>query len=244
MRKFTVLLLLSTLLGACASPKLMLSERYQERPTLRSSLFSSDQEILSEEAIERILSSKIVLSENAKLAVMKFPSKSEQTRARYYYGYSYWQSEEYLKIQQQYFDTLFEPLTSSERIVEVTLLPSLLVPEDATISLLREAAVRLQADLLLVFSTNSNVYEKYAIWGKDKVKAFCTCEVVLLDVRTGVLPFTFIATEEYEGRKEKKDINNQEMRLRAENEAVMKALTTAANELVAFFESIPKSQDE
>jgi len=72
----------------------------------------------------------------------------------------YWRSEAYLKTQQEYIDTLDKALTASERVVEVVIMPSLLTPRDTTIPLLREAAVRLQADLLLIFSITSDTYYK------------------------------------------------------------------------------------
>ena len=41
--------------------------------------------------------------------------------------------------------------------------------------------MRLQADLRLVFRVRSETYSQYRFFVKDKVKAYSTCEVVLLD---------------------------------------------------------------
>ena len=209
---------------------------YKERPTLDTSLFKSDQDVLSEEAIKTILSSKITLPKKAKLAIMKFPGA--EGMAVKYYGYDYWRSEAYLKTQQEYIDLLSQKLGDSNRINEVTLLPSLLTPKDATIPVLREAAVRLQADLLLVFRISSDVYQQYKWFEKDKVKAFSTCEVVLLDIRTGLIPYTTVVTNESVQYKEKKDININETRKRAEKEAVLLSLKAIADDLRIFLTSV------
>ena len=215
----------------------MKAAAYQERPTLDTSLFKSDQGVLSEEAIKTILSSKIIIPTRAKLAIMKFPG-SEGLAVKYY-GFDYWRSEAYLKTQQEYIDLLSQKLEDSSRISEVTLLPSLLTPKDATIPILREASVRLQADLLFVYRISSDVYQQYKWFEKDKVKAFSTCEVVLLDVKTGLIPYTKVVTKESIQLKEKKDFNINETRKRAEKDAVLSSLNIIADDLKTFLRSVP-----
>ena len=175
MKRILILLPIFFLLWNCATPSYRLS-RYQDEeiPTLETSLFRSDNENLSEEAIKQILESKIKLPSNAKIALMKFPSKQGKGRASRYYGRFYWRSEDYLKVQQSYIDTLSSQLILAKKVDAIIALPSLLTPEDATISILREAAVRLQADLLLVFRISSDVYQKYRFLSKDEAKAFST----------------------------------------------------------------------
>lgn len=243
MKKLSVLAVILIFAG-CSTGKWMTSGSrpgpYIDEPVLTSSLFSSDQSVLDDEAIKAILSGKIILPANAKIAIIKFPSLQEQRRGRYYYGSLYWQSEEYQNAQERFFEALKEPLLQSDKTSEVVLLPSLMVPDKTSISILREAAVRTQADLLLVYMTNSDTYEKYRFLAKNKIKSYCTCEAVLLDIRTGIIPFTHIVTETFEGQKEDQDMNDWEMRQRAENEATAKALENLSNELVAFLESLPQ----
>lgn len=232
------------LFAGCSTGKWMTSGKlappYTEEPILTTSLFASDQSVLDDDAINAILTGRIVIPSNAKIAIIKFPSPQEQRRFGYYYSSLYWQSEEYQNAQERFYETLETPLLQSDRTSEVVLLPSLLVPEKASIPILREAAVRTQADLLLVYMTNSNYYEKYRIFKSNKIKAYCTCEAVLLDIRTGIIPFTYIVTETFEGQKEKEDMDDWEMRQRAENEATVKALAEMSNKLVAFLESLPQ----
>ncbi len=220
---------------------LMSSSEYQARPLLEASLFPSDQSVLGDDAIKRILSSKVELPEKAKVAVMKF-ALGESAAARYY-GYYYWRQEAYVKTQQEYSDALSRGLSASKRIAEVTPLPSLMTPAHASIPVLREAAVRMQADLLLVFRITSDTYYKYTVFAKDKVKAFSTCEVVLLDVRTGLVPFTRITTREKLAVKEANDLDLNETMRRAEKDAALEALNAVAEDLVGFLGSLPTKVD-
>lgn len=213
------------------------SYKFEESPTLTSSLFKSDQAVLGDEAIKQILSSKLVLPNNAKVALIKFPGS--QHGALRYYGSYYWRSEGYLKTQQRYIETVTEKLSASDRVSDVVLLPSLLTPNDATIPILREAAVRLQADLLLVYRITSDIYHRAKIFADDQVKAYSTCEAVLLDVRTGIIPFTTVITKEAQTTKEKQDLEITETMRRAESLAVLDSLETMSDKLVAFLESVP-----
>ena len=71
-----------------------------------------------------------------------------------------------------------------------------MVGGNASITQLREAAVRLQADMLLIFSLKSDIYSKYRAFAKDEAKAFATNETLLMDIRTGVIPFSNVVTRD------------------------------------------------
>ncbi len=212
---------------------------YGEQPVLTASLFKADQAVMEDAAIQRILSSKVVLAKEARIALLKFPEPRHA--ALRYYGYQYWRSEDYLKTQQEHIDTITRKLTASDRVSEVILLPSLVTPAQATIPTLREAAVRLQADLLLVFRPVSDIYYQPKLFAQDQVKAYCTCEAVLLDVRTGTIPFTTVTTRDRLEKKEKQDLSVNETMRRAETGAVLDALNAASDKLVAF---LAKASDQ
>jgi hypothetical protein len=137
-------------------------------------------------------------------------------------------------------DTLSKALLASDQIVEVTPLPSLMTPRQVSIPIIREAAVRMQADLLLVFRVSSDTYSQYRAFTKDKVKAYSTCELVLLDVRTGLVPFTRVVSRESVELKQPTDFDLTETMRRAEQEAAVEALKTAADDLVTFIKSVPR----
>ncbi|MGE5297119.1 MAG: hypothetical protein ACM3VT_20030 [Solirubrobacterales bacterium] len=205
---------------------------YSEPPALTTSLFKSDQAVLDDESVDRILSSPSVLPPSFKVALMKFPEP--RGWGLRYYGSDYWRTEDYLKTQQSYIDTISGRLTDSDRVSEVVVLPSLLTPNEVTIPVLREAAVRLQTHALVIFRITSDIYHRPKFFAQDQVKAYCTCEVVLLHVQTGVIPFTKIVTMEQSATKEKSDLDINETMRRAETAAVLASLKTVSDDLAAF----------
>ncbi|HEY2083714.1 MAG TPA: hypothetical protein VGI88_13100 [Verrucomicrobiae bacterium] len=241
--KTTCLLLLAcaaALVSGCDTMRptptpMMATADYAAKEPIETSLFPSDQAVLSDEAVARILSSKLELPTKAKLAIMKFP-ESEASR----YGRYYWRDEDYLKVQQSQMDALSQALLASDQIIEVTPLPTLMTPARVSIPVLREAAVRMQADLLLVFRVGSDTYSQYRAFSKDKAKAYSTCEIVLLDVRTGLVPFTRVITREQLELKQPTDLDLSETMRRAEEGSAAQALKTAADDLVTFVKSVPR----
>jgi hypothetical protein len=214
----------------------MATPEYAAKEPIATSLFPSDQAVMGDDAVARILSSKLELPAKAKVALMKFPDV-EGSR---YYGRYYWRDEEYLKLQQSQVDTLTQALQASDQIAEVTPLPSLMTPSRVSIPVLREAAVRMQADLLLVFRVGSDTYSQYRAFAKDKVKAYSTCELVLLDVRTGLVPFTRVVSRERLELKQPTDLDLSETMRRAEQTSAAETLKAAAEDLVAFVKTVPR----
>jgi len=207
---------------------------YQNTNVQTTSLLKAGKSTLSEEALKKILSSRVVLPKKGHLAIMRFPGP-EQT-ATSLYGNNYRRSELYLKTDSSYIDSLTTKLKKSDRIIAVTLLPALLSPADAGIPSLREASVRLQADLLLAFRISSDIYNQS---NANSVKAFSTFEAVLMDIRTGLIPYTTVVTKdnEQELSPEESDIN--EVRIRAEREAILSSLSIVADEITEFLRSVP-----
>ncbi len=228
------------LLGCKSMPQavtpVMATAEYAAKEPISTSLLPSDQAVMSDDAVGRILSSKLELPAKAKVALMKFPG-AEGSRD---YGRYYWRDEDYLKLQQSQVDTLTQALQASEQIAEVTPLPSLMTPSRVSIPILREAAVRMQSDLLLVFRVSSDTYSQYRTFAKDKVKAYSTCELVLLDVRTGLVPFTRVVSRERLELKQSADLDLSETMRRAEQASAAEALKAAAEDLVIFVKSVPR----
>ena len=130
-----------------------------------------------------------------------------------------------------------EQLQACPRLLEVSRLPSLLIPGKKSVPYLREAAARYQADLLLVYLPTTSQYTKYKSFHRDETKASCVVEALLLDVRTGIVPFSTVAVEEYAAAESPDDFSFDETRHKAEEEAVGRALVKVAEELAAFLEA-------
>lgn len=104
---------------------------------LQESLFKGDQELLSNQDIEKILTAHVSLADRHRLAVLGLNSPAIWYR-------------EIADLESQNSEHLLQALASAPQFTQVRLMPSLLVPEKRTVPYLREAAARFQADLLLI----------------------------------------------------------------------------------------------
>jgi hypothetical protein len=187
---------------------------------LQQSLFKGDQAVLSDQDIVKILGTQLILVDRHRLAILNLNATSA------------W-SEDLADAETKNFDKLLEALKVSPQLTEVRLLPSLLVPEKRTVPYLREAAARIQADLLFVYMTRIQTFRRDRFLKSDEVRAQCAAESVLLDVRTGIVVHTARATENIATKRTPADINFSETLARAESEARGKAVLSLATALTA-----------
>ena len=207
-----------------------LSQSVLELPeeTGTKSLFASDEAVLGGDTIEKILSAKISIPPKSRLAVIRF------SQSRYI-----WWSDEFMQMDQTIQGGFIEQLGKSPRLANVSLLPSLITPEKKTIPYLREAAARYQADLLLVYGSGNRFYTKSKMFRPEEVKATCIVEAILLDVRTGIVPFTAVSYQQYTIAKTKGDYGLEETYAKAEMNSVSKALKEICEKLVKYLETAP-----
>jgi hypothetical protein len=234
MKRYILLLIAFTLLfSGCAKystrPDAMASPEYQSREAIAESLFKGDQAVLSNEDIEKILSSKITLPAKAKVAILRFTQREPWAIS----------SDEMANLDENVQANFISKLASSTRVRDVAFLPSLLTPKDMTVPKLREAAARFQADLLLVYRTGSHAYSRQKVFSPDETRAYCVVEAVLLDVRTGIVAFSSLVTENYTAKKAPGEVNFSETIQKAEQEAIGRALGKIANDLAAFLNAVP-----
>lgn len=195
---------------------------YQNRALLQQSLFRSDEERLSNAEIETILSSRIQLPQSAHLTILRLGAIDETLS---------WA-----------FPTEADPfalLAATPRLARVSWLPSLLVPEKLNVPALREAAARFQADLLMVYRTPCQRFQNYRLFGDDRARTYCVAEGLLLDVRTGIIPFSTAVAREVEVREERGDVNFYETLRKAEASATAEALAELSRELAEFLAAAP-----
>ncbi|MTB50872.1 hypothetical protein [Lewinella sp. W8] len=194
---------------------------------LTSSLFTSNQSTISEEDIQRILDGTVELPEKLRVAVLNLDSY--RSRNDYYFGSYFFRS-----LQAQHFKAFSDQLGTSGRAQSVNLLPQLLVPADRNIFSLRESAVRMQADVLLVFTVGSDLYSEFKLFKRDDLKAYATAEALLLDVRTGIIVFAQTVSTEATGQREESDTGNNDVARRVQAEASAMAIEELARQLSAF----------
>lgn len=196
---------------------------------LKQSLFNGKDRTISEEGIQQILNSEIVLPDTIRIALLNYSSNSI---SRYYDAY--WNNEDYLKLQQEYIDVLEQSLKEVPNVKKIILMPKIIIGDQPNIFTLRESAVRLQADLLFIFSINSDIYHKYKVFKKNEVKAYATCESLLMDIRTGIIPHSEVITKDHLAFKSDVDIDNNELKKRAEKLAVLLTLEDIGKKLMVF----------
>lgn len=209
----------------------VLNEQAGASPALAESLFKSDQAVLSNQEIERILSSRVYAPARARVAVVRIGG-------RYPWGRTWW-SEDVAQIEQQGTDRMLAALRSSGRVEKVTVLPTMLTPMQVTIPYLREAAARVQADLLLVYRTSTQTYQRQQLFGAGDVHAYCTVEAVVLDTRSGIVTETALKTQSFSAPRTSKDLEFDETAARAEQSAIARALGQAAEQLSADLRAEP-----
>jgi len=236
MRRACLALCFALLLGGCmsatrttTSPEYMASDAYEQREPLTKSLFPGDTAVLSNEAVEQVLSSRITLPISARIAILRL---GEQT------GWMWW-SEELWRLDKQILDGLTDKLSASRRVADVMIMPALLTPDCKSVPVLREAAARCQANLLFIYRSSEQTYGKTRFLAPDEVKAWCVVEAVLLDVRTGIIPWTASTVKTYAAKKSPDDLTFGETMHRAQLTALREALVEAAADLSSFLDGVP-----
>ncbi|MFQ5424314.1 MAG: hypothetical protein ACE5F9_10085 [Phycisphaerae bacterium] len=204
----------------------MTSDSYRARPALTGSLFPGDEAVLGDKAIEKLLTSKIILPANLRLAVLRL--RSDPNRGRF--------SRAPIPHQHALVDFI-GALRACDRLSDASVLPSLLVPEKQTVPFLREAAARYQAQLLLLYRPAWTVFAKERVFGADEAKVWCRIEAVLLDVRTGTVPFTTTVSGDALAKKSKAELTFHETISKARDEAFSSALSRLASETIQFLEA-------
>jgi hypothetical protein len=223
-----VFLSLFTFLGGCAAPV-----STQSRPDAyygavevvekEGSLFAGDAETLSDDAIQRILDYRYEPPALSRIALMPFGRET----------WSSW-SEELAIAADNLQVKVLNDLRASPKVYDASYLPSILVPETRTVPHLREAAARYQADLLLVYGTYCQTFGRYRLFRRDESRAYCRVEAILLDTRTGLVPFTTVATRSFDVVESDTDKNFRETRLRAQLDATASAFGDVSTAIVAF----------
>ncbi|OQP60241.1 hypothetical protein [Niastella populi] len=229
MKYLAGLLAIVSLMSSCGSPhQLSYGGNYSD-PPITQSLFADKAATISEENIQKILDGNYSLPKQLRVALIKL----EGTQKRYYWNY--WSDEAYLKTQQAYLDSFTAKLQQSPRVIKITSIPDMLLSKaPASFTTLRESAVRMQADVVVVYAINSDIYTKYRSFKRPDVKAFATTQLIIMDVRTGLVPFTTVVTRDFMGPQNKTDIETDEARNRVQNQAVLLTINEIGDQVTKF----------
>lgn len=234
MKKLVFLLFTSTLLISCVTSREVTnpSSEYSTRDneSITQSLFNEKNSSISEENIQKILNGNFKLSENLRVAIVKLESNAFQRKY-------YWTDEEYLKTQQSYLDLFTKNLKNSGKVKTVKLIPDLLISNNLSFTNIREAAIRTQSDIVVVYSISSDIYSRYKMFSKTDIKAFATTQLIIMDVKTGLIPFTTIVTKDVQSKKQENELNDSEAINRTKNEAVLSTINEIGEQMNDFLKS-------
>lgn len=211
------------------SPSYSAQGYYTPDPPITQSLFDDKSSTISEENIKKILDGSYSLPENLRVSLVKLESTPNRR--------IYWNDEEYLKSQQEYLDLFTSKFKQSDRVQSVLKIPDLLISESPTFTNIREAAVRTQSDIVVIYSIDNDLYSKYKLFSKADIKAFATTQLIILDVRTGLIPFSTIVTREYQSKRQENELNDNEAANRIKNEAVLLTITEIGERINAFLQN-------
>jgi hypothetical protein len=180
--------------------------------------------------IDELLHYQVKLPEKNRIAILKLSTDN------------YWRfySNDFTQLNDSLVNSLITKLRGSNRVYDASFLPAMLVPEKRTVPVLREAAARFQADLLLAYRSSCQSYQKYRFIDPNEIKSYCSVEAVLLDIRSGIIVKSIVSTENFTTKKSANDTNFGETIKKSELEAVTKALGNIANETVSFLNNVPK----
>ncbi|HXH32703.1 MAG TPA: hypothetical protein VNJ01_18030 [Bacteriovoracaceae bacterium] len=208
---------------SCASMKSakdhVQTPEYQQRPKITQSYYQTGEDSFSEAQVKTLLSQKLDLPGSLKIAVANLGHESKLTTILLQEV----RSQQGVVVKDSMvaaFESIKGPM---KRIKDLSVIPEILMPTAPDLKNLRDVAAIMQADLVLILKTRSITDSKFHLLKKNESKASATMEAILLDVRSGVIPFTSVATRSAHVKKEK-DFSNEELYLRATLEAHGKAL--------------------
>jgi len=210
------------------------SPAYQARPELQEPVIRASDAMLSEEAIRVLLSTRVAIPGRAKLAVAGLAGRSVSTAEHSWYA-----APEFLQRRREHLETFVASLRETGRFEEIAHLPALMMERRPSYQRLREAAALMQANLLLVYEVQTQLVYDPRFLRRDQVKTHGAIDVLLVDVRTGAVPYadTFEATH-VELQREG-DADGFETRKRADHEASRKVVGLAAAGVRDFLRGLP-----
>lgn len=226
MLKFAITGLALLGLGCATAQKdyaYMSGKDYQNKPKLSTGLMGPGDN-LSEAAIQKILTSRVSMPKSINLAVVRLSEASDGL--------------EFQTIDQTIAEQFYSKVNWGARVQSIIPMPQVMIAKPVTLVSLRQAAALLQADALVIIKPVSYGDWKFEAFEASKGKGVTSIEVLLLDTRTSVVPFTLLITETAEVAKEASDYSQFELTARAKKASEAKALLQVAPAIQKFMTKV------
>lgn len=197
----------------------MESAQYKSRGVLRQAL-ANGSESLSEGAIQKILASRVSLPKQITIAIVRLSDTKEGL--------------DFQTIDKEISDKFYDKSNWGARIQSVIPVPQMMLATPVTLPALRQTAALMQADVLLIIKPISYGDWKFEWIEANKGKGVTSLEILLLDTRTSVVPYTAVITEAAEISKDSSEYSNYELMSRAKKASEAKALLQVAPAIQKF----------
>jgi len=148
---------------------------------ISESLFNDKAFTISEGNIQKIFDGTYELPGKLRVAIVTLEPTSQVRR--------YVRDEQYLKIQQSYLDLFSDKFKQSPRVTKISIIPNLLFQNHHR-SLISGSCRKNASRHCRRVSIMCDIYSKHKFFSKADIKAFATIEMIILEVRTGLIPFS------------------------------------------------------
>ncbi|MEL6544744.1 MAG: hypothetical protein AAFQ82_08965, partial [Myxococcota bacterium] len=142
--------------------------------------------------------------------------------------------EDFLQSRRRFVDRVEKPLLESKNVVEVAHVPRLMTGESPSLAQMREAAALMQAELLLIYRTRSQLITDHNVFSVDEIRSQAVAEVMLMDVRSGAIPYSQAFEANHVEAQSKNDASGYETRKRADLQVTDKVLNKMAEAVTDF----------
>ena len=190
---------------------------------------------LPDSTLARLLGLRLTLPRRVAVAVLYFPSAQRGARG-------WWMHREAPELSAAMSESTLAALRRIPRVERAIPLPQLVVGDSPSPPGLRTAAARFQADVLLVYRPRCSVWERAPFIGRREFRCHCTVEAVVLDTRTGLIPFSIVLASADTTHREGPDVNVEATVLRSQTTATMAALRGVIDSARVFFGSVPERE--
>ena len=189
---------------------------------------------LSDSAIAQLLAHRLALPARVGVGALHLAAVRTQP--------SWYERESGFHFGSSVQDTALISLRALPRVERAALLPALLIADRPTVATIREAAARLQVDLLLVYRPSCQFFERYPFIGPVTYRASCTVETAVLDVRSGVVPFTAALLHDASDRRIDSDMETSGTIARLATAASAAALAETIERFGAALAAVPVAE--
>jgi len=181
--------------------------------------------------ISSLLAHRFTLPPRVSVAILHLPGAQARR--------SWYPTPGALDLTQTVAESTVAGVSRAARVSHAAVLPALLVGDQPTVASLREAAARLQADVLLVYRPSCRLYDRQPFIGSKQYRGVCTLEAVVLDTRVGVVPFSTVVTREAVTQHQHDDFDDNGTLRRVQLEALLGAVVEVSQRVGSFLVGVP-----